>query len=775
MGFDMSSEIEIAVDWTAFFLNLGIVVAQGFASVYGQVDGASNAVSALVSAASSIKVDSSLGQRAWSLFSLSFAWAFDELRFIGDLNEDNDEKSIKAAFHKIRLNIKNEKSFVLSKDFLFAPTSFTLYQVAREAFIREKTSFRPGLGEADAALRAKFDAAFNRAVFEVWSRNESIFQPIQSALNSPGGEASSFDLQWKAYKASLVYDFEVNPVFGQEQAKVSIAQMYVPLRATWLEDQQSSGIGKPKQVVAHAGKKRRVCSLDQELEKWIFSGATEDSIRLIGGGPGSGKSTTLRALARRLAERADCRPLFIPLQYIDLDGDLREGIADYFVGRTLGAFRQNPLARNFIETGPPLILLFDGLDEIARPGAAANDVVRLFITKLNQLIVGLRGESHRPLRVVVSGRMPSFQAARTFLSVKNQKSLQVIGFLPRVNISGDTIPDKKQQVLASVDQRSLWWERYSAAAGSPIAIPQAMVDTKLQALTDEPLLCYLLVLSGYAVDNWEKAAENRNRIYERLINEVWSRHWGDGGRQGNSRFLTLENFNKLMETIALAAWLGGDTKVATQTGFENALRVMHTEEAWDEFQRDNGADATNLALNFYLKNSEVEKRGFEFTHKSFGDYLAARAILSVGVGLIDLGVRRIEAAAEEWLKATSGSAFNYDIFQFVRDDVRLWISQQAVSQVISLKKYFEHLANYAVKEGLPVYRHFQEPWRLLDVRQNNSESAIWALLNSAVLALSEHSPEFARINIDWGDNYALAHLLERLSKRPRPKRTREGP
>ena len=89
-----------------------------------------------------------------------------------------------------------------------------------------------------------------------------------------------------------------------------------------------------------------------------------------------------------------------------------------------------------------------------------------------------------------------------------------------------------------------------------------MTDPRLRGLTDEPLLCYLLALSGYAVDNWEEAAENRNRIYERLVNEIWKRGWGDGGRQGAGKSLTQTHFNRLMETIALAAWRGGDTRVA---------------------------------------------------------------------------------------------------------------------------------------------------------------------------------------------------------------------
>jgi hypothetical protein len=116
-----------------------------------------------------------------------------------------------------------------------------------------------------------------------------------------------------------VYEFEVQPVFGQEATRLSLSQLYVPLRGYWAKND-----GQPENpVIQLLSRTHDVSMLDGELDKWARSRSEDDTVRLIGGGPGSGKSTTLRAFARRMADQQDLLPLFIPLQHIDLEGDLR--------------------------------------------------------------------------------------------------------------------------------------------------------------------------------------------------------------------------------------------------------------------------------------------------------------------------------------------------------------------------------------------------------------------------------------------------------------------
>lgn len=361
-------------------------------------------------------------------------------------------------------------------------------------------------------------------------------------------------------------------VFGQEDSKVSLAQLYVPLRGYFRKPGYDGQYLDESDLPRH----HDVRILDETFDDWVTNGAESDWIRLVGGGPGSGKSTTLRRLARAFADRPDYRPLFIPLQYIDFEADLRDAINRHFTQETDSAFTQPPLSRTAAEDGPPLILIFDGLDELTAPNEAAREVVGTFANRLNSLVASLKGGTQRVVRVVVSGRMPAFQAAKRFLTPPAAGSLETYGFLPVHTNEVDPDP------LWLVDQRPGWWRQYADAIGEQTEVPEALKSGRLQSITHEPLLCYLLALSGYATSHWEEAAENRNRIYQALMNSIYERGWGEGAikRRGPGSSLTKTDFNLLMETIAVAAWLGGDTRVASQAMFEAAVSIMRAEQAW---------------------------------------------------------------------------------------------------------------------------------------------------------------------------------------------------
>jgi uncharacterized protein YjbI with pentapeptide repeats len=627
-------------------------------------------------------------------------------------------------------------------------------------------------------LRARFNAAFDRAIFLLWSEAPDQYQPLAAALNAPGASAHAFRLEWDAYRKYLIHEFEVKPLFGQEDPRISLSQLYVPLRAA---SPDTSALFPPTsrqtRSVGVQGKPPHVVILDEELRAWATGGPKRYELRLIGGGPGSGKSTTVKSIACQLAEHDECRTLFIPLGHIDpANTDLRDAINGYFTRRTGSSFRQPPLARSVVEDGPPLVLIFDGLDELARPGAAADEVARDFMLRLSQLTSELSGGRAYRLRVIVTGRIPSFQAGRRYAVAADTESYEVLGFLPigssKTTRSGDRdatpalLPlSSAERQLLEVDQRRIWWGRYAAAAECPIDPPAALLARETEPLTHEPLLCYLLVLSGYLNRENATSALHQNTIYQELIDEVWRRGWGDRPgdvrREGPGKNLTQEGFNRLMETIALAGWQGGDTRVCGEANFILATKILRTESYWQSFVRDNGPDMTNLAINFYLKMSDTESRGFEFTHKSFGDYLAARALLVAAFDISTLVGRRTDAALREWFSLTSPGRLSQELLHYMANEMRLIANNTGQERVSELKSRLEDLCSEVLRDGLPANSNADQPWRVADARQRNAEVILWAVLHACVSALSEHRND-ARLGVSWPNEFAFADLLHRV-------------
>jgi uncharacterized protein YjbI with pentapeptide repeats len=755
--------ISLKADWGEFSSSLIKLISGGFALAFGKTDAAPSTLTALIDLGGSVGIEDTPGRKAWHLFWLSFAWAVSNVKFSSaDCLEAERTKlsnTIKGMIERVRDKTNGPESYVYA-DFFERPVQLALYQILRDEFVEARQNILLDSNESNEQLRARLDSAFSRAVFEIVSKNTEKYQSLATALNAPGRATNSFELQWEAYRQKLIYDFEVQPMFGQPSGGVSLGQAYVPLRCHWHEKANES------EVVHDLEAERHYSVLDDLLENWSTSPCRiEDSLKLIGGGPGSGKSTSLKRFAALLAKNPAVRPLYVPLQHLNLNGFLRDSINNHFLQRTQGAFNSPPLAREAIEDGPPIILLFDGLDEIARPGAGADEVASQFLAKLDQLLNSLRGDSSEVVRSIVTGRMPSFQSAKKFRGASGETAVEVVGYAP-VGHVGTTIPIDDE--TGAIDQRPLWWSKFSAAAGLSPETPVAMSDPRLADVTNEPLLCYLLVLSGFAVNNWEEAAENRNLIYKRLIDEVWRRGWGDpsktSDRRGPGRSLSMSQFNDLMETIAIAAWLGGDTRVASSQSFKSALTKTNAEEAWDAFSKDSGEDIANLAMNFYLKNSEEDQKGFEFTHKSFGEYLAARALIKMAKDVAKLFPRHTDLALQGWLEGTSTGVMTEDILTYLRDEIRLEANEntEANEEIVKLFGALSGMVKVVLSEGLPAQKLPGKNWREIANSQKNSEVTLWSVLNACVLSLRNAR----QISIDVGfqnDRFALRNFLVRTT------------
>jgi hypothetical protein len=414
----------------------------------GWLDGGTSALGALAKTLATISIGETTSEKAWSLIAGCFGWAVGEVCDIEALDPEKAKKVMSSVISDAG-KVVDDGEQVIPPSFFESPTTLPLYRHMKFEVIKRRLEI--GISEkiTDDALSHKMDIAFNRAIYEVWVRRSPFYDDISKTVKSPANNAVDRDLSWYSYRNILRYNFELSPVFGKEEEGISLSQLYVPLRCFWSVGDEETRVSVGESKIPRDAK---VTIIDKALEEFL-NADDQDWLRLIGGGPGSGKSTTLKSFACRISYRDDWRPIFVSLQHIGIAGDLRTAIGKSFTEYSNGSFKSSPLDRVSIENGPPIVLIFDGLDELIAPNEAAADVINMFSARLNSLISSLKGDGSVKLKVIVSGRMPAFQAAQRFLAPQRHGCLEVFGYLP---VDSDNITSDDQ--LWQEDQRGVWWK-----------------------------------------------------------------------------------------------------------------------------------------------------------------------------------------------------------------------------------------------------------------------------------------------------------------------------
>lgn len=375
-GLVLTREASLKLDWADCAEKLNEVVTNGFKAFSGDFKAGAEAIFALLGAAKSIREDIPLGTKALDLIILCFAWSFDSLRASGHIQEDAARDTAKSAIELLKQRVELGK-IEIPFNFFEHPTTAEPYQLLRDEFVRNRATYRVSTTEHEKILTHQFDSAFRCAVWAIWVDRVPALEELARALKSPAAKTADFERQWRSYRQSLINEFHVAPVFGQEDTCVSLGQLYVPLRCSWREAEHTEDDkASYDSLEVTSGQIYQVRSLEKELDEWLDNDDPNDWLRLIGGGPGSGKSTSAKAFAAKIANRPDIRPIFIPLQRLKDGSRLRESINKYFCDRSGCAFHSGPLERKNVEGGPRLLLIFDGLDEIARPGQSADTIAR---------------------------------------------------------------------------------------------------------------------------------------------------------------------------------------------------------------------------------------------------------------------------------------------------------------------------------------------------------------------------------------------------------------
>lgn len=757
---------DVSFSWDNVFDVFTDISVHGLASSFGSTPSAGNIASFLKNVRKSVTLNEPPQNAAFRLVLLCFAAAIDELRPTNTELELLD--AARETVSKVKI-IASESSYFINSDFFSNPVSLPLYQSIRGVFIE---SLKP-LWNDKEPIGGKLDRAFNTSLFKILRLEKDLVDPLMKLLSSPTNKIDMLEQDWVSYRERLGHSFEVKPVFGQEQSHVSLSQVFLPPRAFWTEKHTADTDGRGAKL-----RTQHVLNLLPDMVEWAKTGDPSRCIRLLRGGPGSGKSSFAKALCAELAKDENIRPIFIELQRLQGGGSLKERTTNLLVEYD-EVFRVDPLSKEYLDQNRPVILVFDGLDELVAPNSkGALQIAEDIWDELDELLNNLNTTEVARVKALITGRDPIIQAARSSrrgrrLNPKDEQriiGLEALSKLPSLVIDED---------VDSSSQRENWWNAYARALGLDTNLPPIYSIEKLYSLTSEPLLCYLIALSGKAEESRSVYVDNINDVYEKLIEDVWNRVWGDLPFTGKSVsstqkselrrlgpvgvFKNKDDFETILEFVAIAAWRGGESRTATLEEFEKAIRHSEVEDIWEEFQdsfsdRNSEDSFSTLALTFFFRQQDLANRGFEFTHKSFGEYLAARGIVRFLRGNISKFVAlRSTSGLEDWLKLTGAVPLTYEILSFLKGE----FSRYEDSVLLELQDGLTKVMRLVLSDGMPIRIGADDTWRVSEFRQSNAEGALFAALSAvsnarAVKGTSTYLPKLF-------SGFGLTKFLNRLN------------
>ncbi|MFB2918534.1 MULTISPECIES: pentapeptide repeat-containing protein [Aerosakkonema] len=686
------------------------------------------------------------------------------IQAIKNLLDENKElllekpNKLKELYNQLSSCLENDE-LIIDRDFFQRPGNLAILKAAKTGFAQWLEEFVEKKFEAEN-ISNRLPAYFVFALNEEWRNRSQDYAILKEELDTPFTQATEREQAWLRYRAWLQKRVD-EPMFLES---FSLKQVYVPLRAYFEREIESESNRKPE--LGHIdGKKyeRVVVDLNSELETWLQSAKSDDAIRLISGGPGSGKSSFAKMFAAQIAEKGDIPVLFIPLHLFRLSDDLVKAVGEFV--QFDGFLCHNPLDRENGESR--LLIIFDGLDELSMQGKFAEEVTKQFVEEV-RFKVNQFNQRETRLQVLISGREVVVQANRS----KFREAHQILHILPYFVAAQERKDENKKYVdnrnLLEQDQRQLWWQFYGKAKGKDYnGLPPELDKENLLDITVQPLLNYLVALSIERGKLQFTEDTNLNQIYGDLLEAVYERGYEKHGHRVIEG-IKKEEFIGILEEIALACW-HGDGRTTTVKEIENHCDNSGVRQILDRFQQsfqeNCKASITRLLTAFYFRESgdlRQSEKTFEFTHKSFGEYLTAKRIVQ-GVQLIheELEERQKNfrkgwderTALVNWATLCGLSALDEYLFKFICDEMRLQNPVDVANWQKTLCRLIEFmLVNGMPMEGLKNRPNFQEEMR----QARNAEEALLVVLNACARVTEEIS------EIKWSSPEAFGTWISRL-------------
>jgi uncharacterized protein YjbI with pentapeptide repeats len=235
-------------------------------------------------------------------------------------------------------------------------------------------------------------------------------------------------------------------------------------------------------------------------------------------------------------------------------------------------------------------------------------------------------------------------------------------------------------------------------------------------------------------------------VYADLLKAIYERGWA-GHQHAALQGIEEKDFGRILEEIALAAWHGNGRTTTVQEieqHCDNSNLKSLLNRFQEGFREDSKASITRLLTAFYFRQSGHDHAGnktFEFTHKSFGEYLVAKRVVRE-VRLISKKLEERQYDPDEgwderdalyrWALLCGPSNIDEYLLDFIFDEMHL----ENKSNIEQWQKLLCRLIGFTLKHGMPMERISGYSFWYISFMARNSEEALLFVL-SACACLTE--------------------------------------
>ncbi|PZV07571.1 MAG: hypothetical protein DCF22_21805 [Leptolyngbya sp.] len=243
-----------------------------------------------------IGLDNNPGQVAWLLIYRSLNQALATLITDNKILLVEQPKNLDEICDRLEQSLASLE-LTIDAEFFRVPRQFPLLSQIIPAFERWLSEFVEPEKPAQAkAIAERLPTYFVYALNDEWRKRAKDYECLKQ-IDTPFTKATEREQAWREYASWLQQQLE-EPLLGV--AAFGLQKVYVPLRAYYEQDAEdaleteSAWRGKEKKP------ERIVVDLQAELETWLKVADKDDALRVISGGPGSGKSSFTKTFAAQL-------------------------------------------------------------------------------------------------------------------------------------------------------------------------------------------------------------------------------------------------------------------------------------------------------------------------------------------------------------------------------------------------------------------------------------------------------------------------------------------